>query len=103
MKATPHSPVPVMDYQKFRKMRRMVHSCCNYDGGNCLALDDGEECVCVPIPCCANGSVLRCCQWTGSWKLPCITGWMKSGVLYAAACFSLAPIGRNTARTAPLS
>ena len=33
MKAMLHSPVPVMDYQQFRKMRRMVHSCCNYDGG----------------------------------------------------------------------
>lgn len=47
MKATPHSPVPVMDYQQYRRTRRMVHSCCNYDGGNCLALDDGEGCVCV--------------------------------------------------------
>ena len=47
MKATPHNSIPVMDYQQFRKMRRMVHSCCNYDGGNCLALDDGEGCVCV--------------------------------------------------------
>lgn len=26
---------------------RLVHACCNYDGGNCLALDDGDECVCV--------------------------------------------------------
>ena len=25
----------------------MVHLCCNYDGGNCIALDDGDECVCV--------------------------------------------------------
>lgn len=22
-------------------------TCCNYDDGNCLLLDDGEECVCV--------------------------------------------------------
>ena len=56
-----------------------------------------------PIPCCANGSVLQCCQWTESWKLPCITGWLQSGVLCAAACFSLAPIGRNTARTVPVT
>lgn len=28
--------------------RPAVHDCCNYDGGNCLALDDGwEPCVCV--------------------------------------------------------
>jgi len=35
-----------MDYQQYRTARRMVHSCCNYDCGNCLLLDNGEECVC---------------------------------------------------------
>ena len=39
--------IPVMDYRQYRKMRRLVHSCCNYDSDNCLALDDGEKCVCV--------------------------------------------------------
>ncbi|EEG30067.1 hypothetical protein CLOSTMETH_02387 [[Clostridium] methylpentosum DSM 5476] len=24
-----------------------MHECCNYDDGNCILLDDGEECVCV--------------------------------------------------------
>ena len=65
MKATPHSPVPVMDYQQFRKMRRMVHSCCNYDGGNCLALDDGEECVCVQ-----SISYSLLCKWFRDAVLP---------------------------------
>ena len=36
--------IPVMDYRQYRKMRRLVHSCCNYDSGNCLTLDNGEEC-----------------------------------------------------------
>ena len=40
-------PIPVMDYRQYRRARRLVHECCNYDGGNCIALDDGEECVCV--------------------------------------------------------
>ena len=35
-----------MNYQQYRAARRLVHSCCNYDSGNCLLLDDGEECVC---------------------------------------------------------
>ena len=35
-----------MTYQQYRTARRLVHSCCNYDCGNCLLLDDGEECVC---------------------------------------------------------
>ena len=37
-----------LTYQQYRAVRRLVHDCCNYDGGNCLALDDGwEPCVCV--------------------------------------------------------
>ncbi len=36
-----------MDYRQYRRARRLVHSCCNYDCGNCLLLDDGEGCVCV--------------------------------------------------------
>ena len=35
-----------MNYQQYRTTRRLVHSCCNYEGGNCLLLDNGEECVC---------------------------------------------------------
>jgi len=42
-----HEKIPVMDYRQYRRARRLVHECCNYDCGNCLALDDGEECVCV--------------------------------------------------------
>lgn len=31
-----------------RKANALIRkSCCNYDGGNCIALDDGEPCVCV--------------------------------------------------------
>ena len=47
MKKSKPEPVPVMDYRQYRRARRLVHECCNYDGGNCIALDDGEECVCV--------------------------------------------------------
>lgn len=65
MKSTPHNPVPVMAYQQFRKMRRMVHSCCNYDGGNCLALDDGEGCVCVQ-----SISYSLLCKWFRTAVLP---------------------------------
>ncbi len=36
-----------MDYRQYRRARRLVHACCNYDCGNCLLLDDGEGCVCV--------------------------------------------------------
>ena len=39
--------IPVMDYRQYRRTRKLVHACCNYDNGNCVMLDDGEECVCV--------------------------------------------------------
>lgn len=65
MKATPHSPVPVMDYQQYRRTRRLVHECCNYGGGNCLALDAGEECVCVQ-----SISYSLICKWFRAAVLP---------------------------------
>lgn len=63
---TIHKKIPVMNYPQYRRMRKLVHECCNYDGGNCIALDDGEECVCpeyflfaslqmVPLCCLATG------------------------------------------------
>ena len=37
-----------LNYEQYRAVRRLVHDCCNYDSGNCLALDNGwEPCVCV--------------------------------------------------------
>ena len=40
--------IPCLTYQQFRTVQRLVHECCNNDGGNCLLLDNGwEPCVCV--------------------------------------------------------
>ena len=39
--------IPRMNYPQYRKARKLVRECCNYCDGNCLLLDDGEECVCV--------------------------------------------------------
>lgn len=39
--------LPRMNYPQYRKARKLVRECCNYCDGNCLLLDDGEECVCV--------------------------------------------------------
>ena len=33
--------------QRVRCNRQIRWLCANYDGGNCLTLDDGEGCVCV--------------------------------------------------------
>ena len=35
--------IPHMTYQQYRAARKLVHQCCNYTEGSCLAL----ECVCV--------------------------------------------------------
>ena len=56
---------PVMTYTQYRKMRRLVHECCNYDEGNCLALDDGEPCVCVQ-----SISYSLLCKWFRAAVLP---------------------------------
>ena len=33
--------------QRYRANALIKRLCANYDGGNCLLLDDGEPCVCV--------------------------------------------------------
>ena len=58
MKKSKPEPIPVMDYRQYRRARRLVHECCNYDGGHCIALDDGEECVCPQL---ISYSLL--CKW----------------------------------------
>ena len=60
-------------YQQYRTARKLVHSCCNYEGGNCLLLDNGEECVC---PQSITYSLV--CRWFRAAVLPLDTG------LYAA-------------------
>ena len=62
-----------MNYQQYRTARRLVHSCCNYDCGNCLLLDDGEECVC---PQSITYSLI--CKWFRAAVL------LLDGVLYTA-------------------
>ena len=54
-----------MDYQQYRRMRRLVHKCCNYDDGFCIALDNGEKCVCVQ-----SISYSLICKWFRTAVLP---------------------------------
>ncbi len=61
--------IPHMNYQQYRTTRRLVHSCCNYDCGNCLLLDDGEECVC---PQSITYSLI--CKWFRAAVLPLDAG-----------------------------
>ena len=39
--------VPVMNEEQYRRMRKLVKECCNYDNGQCIVLDRGDGCVCV--------------------------------------------------------
>ena len=63
------SEIPHMTYQQYRAARRLVHSCCNYDCGNCLLLDNGEECVC---PQSITYSLV--CKWFRAAVLPLAAG-----------------------------
>ena len=56
---------PYMDYAQHRAACRLVHECCNYDSGNCIALDDGEPCVCVQ-----SISYSLLCRWFIAAVLP---------------------------------
>ena len=58
--------IPRMTYQQYRTAQRLVHSCCNYDHGNCLLLDDGwDTCVCVQ-----SISYSLLCRWFRAAVLP---------------------------------
>lgn len=66
-----------LSIQMTPRQRRKCHAlirkfCCNYDSGNCLALDGDEPCVCVQ-----SISYSLCCIWFRDWVLP------GSPVLYA--------------------
>ena len=56
---------PGKNYPQYRKARRLTHECCNYCNGNCLLLDDGEECVCVQ-----SISYSLLCRWFQAAVLP---------------------------------
>lgn len=60
----------------YRQARRLVHECCNYDGGNCLLLDDGEPCVCVQ-----SISLSLMCRWFRVAVLP-LDGELAAALLY---------------------
>ena len=91
-----------MNYQQYRTTRMLVHSCCHYDSGCCLLLDNGEECVC---PQSITYSLI--CKWFRAAVLPLDAG-LCAALLYrdhmepvpsAAATLCQNPTGANTART----
>ena len=101
MKKSKPEPVPVMDYRQYRRARRLVHECCNYDGGNCIALDDGEECVCVQ-----SISYSLLCRWFRAAVLP-LDRELETALFHrldakrCAVCGTLFTPGSNRAKYCP--
>ena len=101
MKKSKPEPIPVMDYRQYRRARRLVHECCNYDGGHCIALDDGEECVCVQ-----SISYSLLCQWFRAAVLP-LDRELETALFHCldakrcAVCGALFTPGSNRAKYCP--
>lgn len=57
--------IPHMTYQQYRAARKLVHQCCNYAEGNCLALSGWDTCVCVQ-----SISYSLLCRWFRAAVLP---------------------------------
>ena len=57
--------IPIMTPDQLLEARKLIRNqCCNYDNGNCIVLDDGEECPCV--------------QW---WSYSVLCKWFRFAVL----------------------
>ena len=63
---TPGGGLPRMTPAQRRRANALIRkTCCNYENGNCLLLDDGEECVC---PQSISYSLI--CRWFRAAVLP---------------------------------
>ena len=65
MKEKPYQDYKRLTKEQMPRVRRLVKQCCNYDGGECIALDDGAGCVCVQT---ISYSLL--CKWFRNAVLP---------------------------------
>ena len=89
---------PVMDCQQRRRAKKLVQECCNYDNGQCVALDEGDGCACVQSISC---SVL--CRWSRTAALPLDRGLEtelshRADSKSCAVCGSLFLPGSNRAK-----
>lgn len=84
-----------------RKANALIRkTCCNYDNGNCIALDDGEECVCVQ-----SISYSLICKWFVNAVLPAdktlCAQIMGQKVKHCAECGAVFVPGSNRAKYCP--
>jgi hypothetical protein len=91
-----------MNYPQYRRARKLVRECCNYMGGNCIALDDGEECICVQ-----SISYSLLCKWFQTAILPLDKG-LETALLFhkemkrCAVCSQSFRPGSNRAKYCPV-
>ena len=101
MGAGQNRKTPVMDCWQRRRAKKLVQECCNYDNGQCVALDEGDGCVCVQS---ISHSVL--CRWFRSAVLP-LDRKLETELFHradskrCAVCGSLFLPGSNRARYCP--
>ena len=100
MKKSKSEPIPVMDYRQYRRARRLVHECCNYDGGHCIALDWGGMCLCpvhflLPVVPVVPGGGAAAGQRTGNGPVPPLDA------KRCAVCGALFTPGSNRAKYCP--
>ena len=62
----PNGSLPRMTPGQREQANSLIRAtCCNYENGNCILLNDGEECVCVQSICYSV-----CCTWFRRAVLP---------------------------------
>ena len=88
--------------QRVRCNRLIRRLCANYDGGNCLPLDDGEGCVCVQT---ISYSLLckyfrRAVLPADRYSAPIFTGSAHGSATGVESPLHPVATGRNTARNA---
>ena len=93
-----------MDYPSTTERGGWYMSAATIDGGHCIALDDGEECVCVQ-----SISYSLLCRWFRAAVLP-LDRELETALFHrldakrcavCGALFTPAPTGPNTARNVP--
>lgn len=101
----PGGSLPRMTATQRKRANTLIrNTCCNYENGNCLLLDDGDTCTC---PQTISYSV--CCTWFRRAVLPQDRAleaeiFHSDSVKRCAECgaaFAPAPTGQNTVKPVP--
>ena len=101
LKKSNPEPIPPPDHVPHLRSPRLGHRRCVHDGGACIALDDGEECVCVQ-----SISYSLLCRWFRASVLP-LDRELETALFHrldakrCAVCGALFTPGSNRAKYCP--